>query len=191
MRGQKQWIESSIYMYKSWNFVCTVFCLWNQRKMVMVVEKWRAAVESFGALRSCPVAAIHLSCLLPSSDLSFDLVTAQPSDFVPSPSDYPFGHLTSPSVHRTCELLPIFLISCPVGWLLPCDQSVQWVRSGLRVLLSRCPSLTKCPDCRGRNCLVLVVRHLFSNRAGIILCSSQYPQQQNLDILQTWYSINN
>ena len=94
-------------------------------KMVMVVEKWRAAVESFGALRSCPVAAIHLSCLLPSSDLSFDLVTAQPSDFVPSPSDYPFGHLTSPSVHRTCELLPIFLISCPVGWLLPCDQSVS------------------------------------------------------------------
>ena len=34
-------------------------------KMVMVVEKWRAAVETFGALRSCSLAAIHLSCLLP------------------------------------------------------------------------------------------------------------------------------
>ena len=34
-------------------------------KMVMVVEKWRGAVETFGALRSCSLAAIHLSCLLP------------------------------------------------------------------------------------------------------------------------------
>ena len=76
----------------------------------------------------------HPSQLLAASDLSCDLVTAQPSHFVPSPSDYPFGHLTS------AERPSYLWVAAHLSDFVPCWLALaqwprpvsEWVRSGLR-----------------------------------------------------------
>ena len=96
----------------------------------------------------------------------------------------PLGTWLVPCVHRTRELLPIFLISCPVSWLLPCDQSVSESEVAWESCWVDAHLWPSAQTAEGE-----IVWFLFSNGACIILYSSKHAKQQNLDILQTWYSI--